>query len=436
VVTTSVILTMLVETDLRGGVVIGDHADDACLLDAIAESETQARQADRRKLRYALEWAHRHVVADDVAAAHWSDADLRDIEETIGGEGTPLVASACVPPFATALGLSAGAAMRLLSDALDLKHRLPRLHRRVETLHVAPWRARRIATMTNRLSAEAAAYVDERLAPVADSCGVTRIDREVTEALAKFDPTEVAQAEDEAKAAWGVTLQDHGLTWAGTSSLEIIGDTPTLTRFRDQLAAEAHALLDRSLPTEDQPTQGQRMIAALGAFSSSGSTSSDSTTMLYVHVPAEGAEDALATVEGHGPLSLPTLADWLTGAQARVIVRPVLDLSRANAVDQHDPPAWMRELVILRDPTCVHPYCDRPARGCDLDHIEPYVEMDDGGPPGQTRPENLAPLCRRHHRAKTHDGWSYCRNPDGSYTWTSPTRHTLVSDPRGIVSRC
>ena len=84
----------------------------------------------------------------------------------------------------------------------------------------------------------------------------------------------------------------------------------------------------------------------------------------------------------------------------------------------------MRELVILRDRTCAHPNCDRSARDCDLDHIEAYVEMDDGGPPGQTRPDNLAPLCRRHHRAKTHYGWTYQRNADGSYTWTDPFGRT------------
>ena len=35
----------------------------------------------------------------------------------------------------------------------------------------------------------------------------------------------------------------------------------------------------------------------------------------------------------------------------------------------------------------------------DLDHT---VEYSDTGPPGQTSTENLAPLCRTHHRAKTH----------------------------------
>ena len=103
-------------------------------------------------------------------------------------------------------------------------------------------------------------------------------------------------------------------------------------------------------------------------------------------------------------------------------------MDRCDAVDQHDPPEWMRELVILRDRECAFPWCHRDARDCDLDHIEAFVEMDDGGPPGQTRLDNLAPLCRRHHRAKTHFDWSYVRNRDGSYTWTSPHGRLFLVD--------
>ena len=95
-----------------------------------------------------------------------------------------------------------------------------------------------------------------------------------------------------------------------------------------------------------------------------------------------------------------------------VTVRPVLDPARTDAVDAHDPPAWMRELVILRDRHCVFPGCTVDARACDLDHVAPYVPLDVGGPPGQTHPQNLACLCRRHHRAKTFAGWRYRRLPD------------------------
>ena len=55
--------------------------------------------------------------------------------------------------------------------------------------------------------------------------------------------------------------------------------------------------------------------------------------------------------------------------------------------------------------------------------------MEDGGPPGQTSPANLAPLCRTHHRVKTHTAWHYKRLDDGSYVWTAPTGHQYDVTP-------
>ena len=91
----------------------------------------------------------------------------------------------------------------------------------------------------------------------------------------------------------------------------------------------------------------------------------------------------------------------------------------------------MAELVRLRDPHCVFPHCHRPARSCDLDHINPY---DPTGPPGQTTPDALAPLCRRHHRAKTHRRWSYQRLSDGTYHWHSPHGTTYAVLPEGTLA--
>jgi hypothetical protein len=435
VATSSVVRIMLVDVQLSGSPVVVDGLDDNFVLELICESEQQAREADRRRLRLAVHWAERHVVSDALDAAYWSDDDPRDFEETIGGAGTPLIGAGCVEPLAASLVVASRTAMQLMSDGLDLHYRLPQVNAGMEELRIAPWRARRIANLTHGLSAEAAAYVDAQLAPVADSCGVTRIERLVTEAAAMFDPAEQAEAEDEAKAAWGVRLDHYsGQTWAGTSKLEIIGDTPTLTRFYDLVGATAHDQLDPDQPADVQPSLDHRKVAALGMIADGvGATT---RTKLYLHLDAADLPEPpvrMGKVEKLGPLTVTTIREWL--GTSRFTLQPVLDLARADAVDQHDPPAWMRELVILRDRTCVHPNCNKPSRDCDLDHIDAYVEMDDGGPPGQTRPDNLAPLCRRHHRAKTHLGWSYQRNDDGSYTWTSPHGQRYTVDQRGIVTR-
>ena len=109
--------------------------------------------------------------------------------------------------------------------------------------------------------------------------------------------------------------------------------------------------------------------------------------------PATGT--GAVSVEKLGAATTQLLADWLTGYAAtggKVIFRPVLDLTDSRAVDQHDPPTALRELCILRDPHCVFPGCRRDSRSCDLDHIVAYIPMTDGGPPGQTNAENLAPL--------------------------------------------
>ena len=95
----------------------------------------------------------------------------------------------------------------------------------------------------------------------------------------------------------------------------------------------------------------------------------------------------------------------------------------------HDPPAWMRDLVTLRDGHCVFPGCNVDARRCDLDHTIPYAPIDQGGPPGQTSPANLACLCRRHHRLKTFTGWDYQRAGPGTYHWTNPHGLTYESRP-------
>jgi hypothetical protein len=60
--------------------------------------------------------------------------------------------------------------------------------------------------------------------------------------------------------------------------------------------------------------------------------------------------------------------------------------------------------------------------------------MSRGGPPGQTSPDRLAPLCRRHHRAKTAGRWRYRRRADdSSYEWHGPHARTYLVTPLGTL---
>jgi hypothetical protein len=79
----------------------------------------------------------------------------------------------------------------------------------------------------------------------------------------------------------------------------------------------------------------------------------------------------------------------------------------------------------------VFPWCDKPGRNHDLDHIEDY---DDTGPPDQTSSSKLSRLCRFHHRVKTHSElWSYERLADGTYLWTGPHRRHWIVDSKGTT---
>src|SRR5690606_17462434 len=89
--------------------------------------------------------------------------------------------------------------------------------------------------------------------------------------------------------------------------------------------------------------------------------------------------DRGASLERLGPITLDRLSEWLTRpggiASTKIQVRPVIDTHTDQAVDQHDPPEWMREAMILRDPTCVFPGCTISARSADADHIVPYIPL-------------------------------------------------------------
>jgi hypothetical protein len=77
---------------------------------------------------------------------------------------------------------------------------------------------------------------------------------------------------------------------------------------------------------------------------------------------------------------------------------------------------WIR----ARDRMCRAPGCRAPASACDIDHTVDYRSG------GLTKHDNLALVCRHHHRLKHEAGWRVEQPTPGTLTWMSPHGHRFT----------
>jgi hypothetical protein len=109
-------------------------------------------------------------------------------------------------------------------------------------------------------------------------------------------------------------------------------------------------------------------------------------------------------------------------AISRIVGAGELDgeVSKASRTIQ---PATRRALA-ARDRHCVFQSCDRPPVWCDGHHLKFW---GDGGP---TTLQNLALLCRPHHRKVHEDGWRLERRNDGRFITLPPEIRSRDSQRR------
>ncbi len=414
------------------------------VIDRVHAARATAHHSAVEELQLAVEWALLHPCPADELPADWGEASL--FSETItplAGVGAPLVAEFAPAELAAALGISLDAGRQLVADALELTYRLPRLWDRVLEGAVPVWRARAISRETHDLGVDAVAFADRLIAATPGKVSQVDATRLVEEARVFYDPDRAIADEEHELTRRGVWLKHRGNPT--TTDVVMTLETPHALAFNETvtvLAAELHTLGD----TEDLD---HRRATAVGILADpqyaldlltrpeggTPTTGAGTGAMnLFLHLTTADLEESVgaASIEKLGAATTQLLHDWLTrhtAAGGKVLIRPVLDLADDRAVDQHDPPERMREHVIQRDALCVFPGCRRDSRTCDIDHITEYVPIDDGGPPGQTHPDNLAPLCRTHHRIKTFTTWVYKRTDEGTYTWTAPTGHQYDVHP-------
>ena len=321
------------------------------------------------------------------------------------------------------------------------------------TGELAAWRARRVAheTISQALSAEAASFVDRHVAPVAHKIGPVQIDRLVEDAIARFMPETAEAARRAAAEVRHLDVDHQQVSFAGTSQIHGEVDLADALDFDAVLAARAAHLKDlgctESLDVRRAMALGElarRQLALDLDISGEQPTGQPGKTrrvrdvVLYLHLSAAavtGAGSPVGRVENVGGLvTAEQIRLWCGHPDAQVVVKPVIDLADHVHVDAYEVPDRIAEPVALRDHTCVFPWCTRPARrlrpdqhGCDCDHVIPHTKG------GATCTCQIAPLCRRHHRLKTHGGWTYTILEPGSYLWSSPHGYQYLRDHEGTL---
>jgi len=186
---------------------------------------------------------------------------------------------------------------------------------------------------------------------------------------------------------------------------------------------EARERLGRDPRTDELcRTPNQRRVAAFAWMAQRSASTPQGAQrpapLFTVHTGADTIQSALAEMEGGSVVPMSQLLPWLDDADIvrvrhdpggpltlsyamrlrEVTIRCLeetlegaKDRKECNPTDRTFTGATRRAIEI-RDRQCSHPYCDRPARYCQIDHIKPYSQG------GLTTQANGRLLCPRHNR--------------------------------------
>lgn len=439
----------------HGGMDRYDGLSSPEVLAGIRSGLAAARDLEVEQFRGIIAWADRNTIGDDdgletpentIAATEW--AGFCDTGLPIAGPDAPLVSEFALAELIAVLGRSPESGRAYVGRCIELGWRLPHICDRVLDGRVRLWKALEVADLTRMLSTHAAAFVDRNIAFALGSCTWAQVRRLVEEAITRFDPDAAEEARQDAadERCFHIGTErttDHGLVEIDglldaadaidldaaigrrATSLGKLGNDGSLD-VRRAIAAGEIARADLTLDLEIVDTETGEVITVAKARK----------VVLHVHLSDRaltGAGLAGGEVgrceETCSPISPFQIREWCQTPGTAVTVRPVIDLADHVPVDSYEIPDRLRDQAVLRDHHCAFPYCGRSARSCDLDHHRPHARG------GSTCPCNLVPLCRKHHRLKTHTnqltGWNYTIVETGTYLWRSPNGHAWLVDHHG-----
>jgi hypothetical protein len=432
---------------------------DATATLVVVEERVRARRAgDLADMLLALHWCDLHS-GDPRAlpgAAPPSRGGNRLLQ--IGGEGTPEVSELCFAELAIARNAGMIATENDVASVLDLKYRMPLLWAAVQRLEVEGWVAKKIAKDARRLGRDRVGLVDRAVAAaVAESPG--RLLAIAEAKIIEADPDlHRARLEEDARrtGVWLTKVRpgeviDEFTGEPATRRISAKVSTGVAIRCEENVDDLAEAIFDNTPPDAEgnRPTHAECRLAAFEMLTTdphqaapfldelATGPSPDEPDLdpapvpkrkrrpakIVVHLTdrvlsghAAGQDLGVARVEGVGPMLLDQLGELLAGRD--LMVQPVIDLNTTTSVNSYEHPTAVKERTLLRTLGDVFPHStSRGLLRLDHDHATPYHP---DGSPGQTGDHNDAPLTRKHHRAKTHQGYLVRQLGLRAYRWVTP----------------
>jgi hypothetical protein len=249
-----------------------------------------------------------------------------------------------------------------------------------------------------------------------------------------LDPETIEVRAERAARSRGVTVQParDGMGWlmaygpimqielahvllTGTAKDECeAGDSRTLGQLRFDALVDALLRSGRptGVPDGAEPAKSLRQVRV-------------DVTITVPAMTLLGHGNEPAVIDGYGPIPLDVATVLAAGASSwrRVLTHPVSGVRLGFDRETYSVPSALRAWLADRDGTCRFPGCENRAANCDVDHNRAWA---DGG---CTDHENLAHLCRKHHRLKHHTRW-WARFEDELLVWTSPSGREYSSGGR------
>lgn len=362
-----------------------------------------------------------------------------------GASGTPLIGEFVAGEVAALVGLSVGSAACRIAQALNLRHRHPRLWNAVLAGRVRVWQACSVAEECSAAGLDVAACgrVDGWCVTALEWQPWPRVRARIGEWIVRADPVAAAARAERAAESRGVEVgrirDGHVEVWGRVDAADGLALDDALNQLAARLPehrgdgvvgvergwrrAKALGLLARHALGQDPLPGGTarpaELVIHLAATTCAGEAAVEPVTV-----------EPVAVIDGWGAVLTSQLGSLLAGC--RVTVRPVVVAGALPAGDGHQPTEALRFAVTERNPVDVFPYGTRSARRCDLDHTIPFDHTAAPGA-GQTSAGNLGPLSRYTHRLKTHGGWQLTQPEPGVYLWTSPLGYRYLVTAQGTI---